>query len=67
MDNRIAITVTEAAAAIGIGRTAAYAAAQRGDIPSVRIGGRLLVPRQPLFEKFGVTSLREEAELPKSA
>jgi hypothetical protein len=28
----------------GLGRNAAYRAAKRGDIPTVRIGGRILVP-----------------------
>lgn len=28
----------------GLSRTATYAAARRGDIPAIRIGGRWLVP-----------------------
>lgn len=31
-----------------LGRTATYDALRRGDIPSVRIGGRYLIPRQAL-------------------
>ena len=30
--------------ALGLGRSATYAAAQRGQIPTLRIGGKLLVP-----------------------
>lgn len=38
-------TVDEVAALLGIGRNSAYAAVQRGEIPALRIGARLLVPR----------------------
>jgi len=40
--------IGEAAKLLGIGRNQAYEAAQRGEIPSIRIGGRVLVPREPL-------------------
>ena len=42
-DGRRAVTVPEAAAVLGLGRSNAYAAVRSGDIPSVRIGGRVLV------------------------
>lgn len=45
---RQTLTVEEAGAVLGIGRTAAYEAARRGEIPAIRIGRRLLVPRQAL-------------------
>ena len=38
---------------LGLGRGATYAAAQRGEIETVRIGGLLLVPLQPFKKKFG--------------
>jgi excisionase family DNA binding protein len=41
---RATITVTEAAAILGIGRTAAYEAVRRGDLPTRRLGRRLVVP-----------------------
>ena len=41
---RRTLTVPEAGRALGIGRSAAYEAAQRGDIPTIRIGRRVLVP-----------------------
>ncbi len=41
-------TVTEAAKQLGIGRNAAYEAARKGEIPVIRIGKRLLVPRLAL-------------------
>ena len=40
----LTITVEEAAQRLGIGRNTAYEAVQRGEIPSLRIGRRLLVP-----------------------
>lgn len=42
------MTVPEAAAILGIGRNAAYEAAKTGQIPTIRIGKRILVPRAAL-------------------
>jgi excisionase family DNA binding protein len=38
------LSVREAAAFLGIGRTLAYQATRDGRIPSVRISGRILIP-----------------------
>jgi excisionase family DNA binding protein len=38
------VDVTTAAKLLGVGRGTAYEAARRGEIPTIRIGGRLLVP-----------------------
>lgn len=46
-------TIDEAAALIGIGRNAAYDAAHRGDIPTIRIGKRMLVLAGPLNTMLG--------------
>lgn len=40
--------IEEAAQLLGIGRNHCYEAARRGDIPSIRIGRRLLIPRAAL-------------------
>jgi excisionase family DNA binding protein len=40
--------IEEAAALLGIGRNHAYEAAKRGEIPSIKIGKRILVPRAAL-------------------
>jgi excisionase family DNA binding protein len=45
MSDRKTITVPEAGKQLGIGRSAAYEAAKRGEIPTVKIGRRMLVPR----------------------
>lgn len=45
---RLTYTVEEAAAVLGISRAFAYEAVQRGDIPHLRIGRRILIPRAAL-------------------
>ena len=42
------LTVDETARALRISRTSAYEAVRTGDIPSVRIGRRILIPRDVL-------------------
>ena len=37
-------TIVEVAKVLGVGRNQAYEAVRRGEIPSIRIGKRLLVP-----------------------
>lgn len=45
MDNRKTLSVPEAGRLyFGLGKNASYEAARRGDIPSIRIGGRIRVP-----------------------
>jgi excisionase family DNA binding protein len=44
----LAVSIAEAAQALGIGRNSAYAAVAAGEIPVVRIGARLLVPVRAL-------------------
>ena len=41
-------SIEETAQMLGISRAAAYQAAARGDIPTIRVGGRILVPRAAL-------------------
>lgn len=41
---RPTLTVDEAAVVMGIARSSAYDAVRRGEIPSVKVGRRLLVP-----------------------
>ena len=45
---RETLTVEEAAEVLGIGRLLAYEAARRGELPTIRVGRRLLVPRRAL-------------------
>jgi excisionase family DNA binding protein len=45
---RLTLSVEEAAEARGISRALAYEAVQRGEIPSIRIGKRILIPKARL-------------------
>jgi excisionase family DNA binding protein len=47
---RLTLDVPDAARLLGIGRAAAYEGVRRGEIPHVRIGGRILIPRAALEE-----------------
>jgi excisionase family DNA binding protein len=47
-DQSLTMTVSEAAAALKIGRGLAYDAVRRGEIPAIRVGKRLLIPRRAL-------------------
>lgn len=47
---RATITVAEAAQLIGVGRSAAYEAARRGQLPTRRVGRKLLVPVPALLD-----------------
>jgi excisionase family DNA binding protein len=42
------LTVEEAARVLRLGRNAAYQAVRRGDIPSLRLGRRLLIPKKAI-------------------
>ena len=42
------LSVERASRLLGISRQSAYAAVKRGDLPSVRVGGRILVPTHRL-------------------
>jgi excisionase family DNA binding protein len=44
-DERATISVVEAAQKLGIGRNQAYEAVGRGEIPTIKIGRRILVPK----------------------
>jgi excisionase family DNA binding protein len=50
----VTITVDEAADLIGIGRSTAYDAINRGELPHVRIGRRVLVLHRPLLDMLGL-------------
>jgi excisionase family DNA binding protein len=47
------ITVEQAAKLLGLGRTAAYDAARRGELPTRRLGRRLIVPVPALLDWLG--------------
>jgi excisionase family DNA binding protein len=47
------MSVTQAAAMLNIGRTAAYNAVRRGEIETLRVSGRARVPRAVIDELLG--------------
>ena len=53
MPERRVVTLTEAAHILRISRGSAYEAAKRKEIPTIRIGRRLLVPLAPLERMLG--------------
>lgn len=56
LGSRATITVNEAALLLGIGRSAAYEAARRGQLPTRRVGRRLLVPVPAFLEWLGASA-----------
>lgn len=57
---RVTMTVEEAGRKLGVGRNQAYEAVRRGEIPSIRIGKRVLVPIQA-FDKLLANAGNSEA------
>jgi len=47
-ENALTISVREAGKRLGIGRDASYAAAKRGDIPTIKLGRLVRVPIKAL-------------------
>ena len=54
------LSVIEAAELCGIGRSAAYRAVHRGDLPTLRFGRRYRVPTAPLLEMLGIEDQERE-------
>lgn len=61
---RPTLTVEEAAELVGISRGAAYQAARTGEIPTLRIGRRILVPTARLLDLLGIG---DDADDPRPA
>ncbi len=57
---RRTITIDEAARELGLSRNAAYDAAKRGDLPTIKMGRRLLVPRIPFEALLNPASVKRE-------
>lgn len=52
-DSSRVCSVVEAGRILGLGRSAAYEAVRRGDIPAIRIGKRIVVSRARLASMLG--------------
>lgn len=49
-DDRLTYTVDEAADLLGISRSLAYELVRLGELPSLRLGRRILIPRRAVHE-----------------
>ena len=49
-DDRLTLTVDEAADLLGISRSLAYELVRIGELPSLRLGRRILIPRRAIYE-----------------
>ena len=56
IEARLTLSVEEAASVLGLGRTAAYEAARRGEIPCRKLGRRVIVPVPALLEWLGAST-----------
>ncbi len=58
---RLVLTVEETADALGISRAFAYELVRKGELPSIRLGRRIVVPRVQLARLVGV-ELEEDTD-----
>ena len=56
IESRLTLSVEETASLLGLGRSAAYEAARRGELPSRRLGRRVIVPVPALLDWLGIES-----------
>jgi hypothetical protein len=54
-------TVPEAGGMVGLSINSSYAAAKKGDIPTVRIGSLLIVPKAVWLRKLGIDATDDSA------
>jgi excisionase family DNA binding protein len=52
VENRLCITVPEAAAMLGVSRNFAYDLVKRGELPSLKFGKRIVIPKIALEKKL---------------
>jgi excisionase family DNA binding protein len=58
--SRPTVSVDDAAAILGVARVTAYEAVHAGQIPSIRVGRRILVPTAALRRLLGLDEPTEE-------
>jgi len=61
MSERPVLSVDEAAELLGLNRNSVYEAAKRGELPTIRVGRRVLISRA------GLQRLLDEGNAPKAA
>jgi excisionase family DNA binding protein len=57
VSERLTLTVEEAGRLLGVSRGLAYEAARSGELPTIRLGSRLVVPRVRLLALLGEPDL----------
>ncbi len=60
MSTKLTYTVTETAELLGISRSSAYECVRRGEIPSLTLGRRVVIPRRALESLLAVEPDRPE-------
>ena len=58
-ENCLTYSIAEAADKLGIGKNQGYEAARRGEIPTIKIGKRVLVPRAAFDRMLGQGTTRD--------
>jgi excisionase family DNA binding protein len=64
-NERRTLTVEECAKVLGIGRSAAYEAVRSGQIPTIRVGRRFLIPKSALdrlLDEAGLVTANERSD-----
>lgn len=59
VEERLTLTVEEAAGLLGISRNLAYELVAKNELPSLRLGRRVLIPRQALDRLLNVGSAEQ--------
>ncbi len=62
VEGKLTLSVREVAKLLGISRNLAYEATRTGKIPVIKFGKRVLIPRKPLEELFGLDKPTESIE-----
>jgi excisionase family DNA binding protein len=62
-DNRLVYEVPEAGAMLGLSRNNSYIAAKRGDIPTIRIGKLVRVPKAAFHKMLEQAGALEQARV----
>jgi hypothetical protein len=55
--NNLTVPVEMAGRALGLGRNSAYIAVRSGEIPSIKIGGKISVPTAPIRRMLGLEAV----------
>ncbi len=58
---RLTVSVTEAAKLLGIGRGTAYECVRTGELPSIKLGRRIVIPKRALLALVDGTATKDAA------